>query len=55
MFPSDFGDSGKLDRLYICQKCKRPFLFRSDVQEHVISSGHKDWIEVPLDEKSAFE
>jgi hypothetical protein len=50
MFPSDFGKSGRLDRLYICRECKVAYLFKSDIEEHFAVSGHKELAVLPLDQ-----
>lgn len=39
----------KLDRVYVCTKCKASFLFRSDVEDHGrFFAGHIDTYEVTL-------
>ncbi|MEW6605667.1 MAG: hypothetical protein AB1351_13405 [Thermoproteota archaeon] len=39
----------KLDRVYVCIKCGASFLFRSDVQFHCESAGHRETREFPLE------
>jgi hypothetical protein len=34
------GIPGPLDKLYVCAKCNKDFLFRRDVEEHEILTGH---------------
>ena len=38
----------KLDKIYVCSKCGVVFLFRSDVEEHEESAGHRRVCKVPL-------
>jgi DNA-directed RNA polymerase subunit RPC12/RpoP len=38
----------KLDRVYVCTRCGAAFLFRSDVEHHEESAGHKQVCEVSL-------
>jgi hypothetical protein len=49
MFPSDFDDSRRLDRLFVCQECKSAFLFPSDAKEHFARTGHKGLTVLPID------
>jgi len=39
----------KLDRVYVCSRCSMSFLFRSDVEDHAESEGHREVYEVPLE------
>jgi len=32
----------KLDRIYVCIRCRSVFLFKSDVEDHREMSGHGD-------------
>ena len=38
----------KMDRIYLCAKCKPVFLFKSDVQDHKELSGHADMMVRPF-------
>ena len=38
----------KLDKIYVCSRCGMSFLFRSDVEGHGESEGHREVYEVPL-------
>jgi DNA-directed RNA polymerase subunit RPC12/RpoP len=39
----------KLDRVYVCAECGMSFLFRSDVEYHAESAGHREMRQVPLE------
>jgi hypothetical protein len=42
--------SERLDKLYVCNECKAPFLFQSDVVEHKETTGHnKGFREIDFD------
>jgi hypothetical protein len=38
----------KLDRIYVCTRCKSVFLFKSDIMDHREMSGHDDVKAMPL-------
>jgi hypothetical protein len=38
----------RLDRIYVCTKCKSVFLFKSDVVDHSEISGHNDVKTLPF-------
>lgn len=39
----------KLDKVYVCMRCGASFLFKSDVENHSESAGHKETREFPLE------
>jgi len=40
----------RLDRLYVCKQCKACFLFKSDVEDHMMHMPkHQDFVTRPLE------
>ncbi len=38
----------KLNTVYVCNDCLNVSIFRSDADEHALTSGHKAYKQVPL-------
>ncbi len=38
----------KLDKVYVCMNCGASFLFKSDIEYHSESAGHREMCEFPL-------
>jgi hypothetical protein len=41
----------KLDKIYICTKCKMPFLFEADTEDHQLLWDHNEFSTWPLEVK----
>jgi len=41
--------SHKLDRTYVCMQCRSVFLFKDEVENHKLITGHTDSISSTLD------
>jgi hypothetical protein len=41
----------KLDKVYVCNNCRVVFLFQSDVEDHNVTTGHKQMSVLPLDDQ----
>lgn len=37
-----------IDRIYICKKCEKSFVFVSEIEDHMSETGHGDFTEFPL-------